>query len=52
MRVSPVEARSTRRWAPCLAVMSLLILSLGLAGCGNKGPLKLPDSATAATRAR
>jgi predicted small lipoprotein YifL len=52
MRVSPVQARPIRRQAPWLLAMALLILSLGLAGCGNKGPLQMPDKQAAATLAR
>ncbi|MEZ5440504.1 MAG: lipoprotein [Lysobacterales bacterium] len=34
--------------ARVLALLCLLSLCLALAGCGNKGPLKLPDSAGSA----
>jgi predicted small lipoprotein YifL len=52
MHVYPIDPRSARRRASRLLVASLLALSLGLAGCGNKGPLKLPDSTIGTTQAR
>ncbi len=52
MRVSPVAGQPTQRQAPSLLAIVLLVLSLGLAGCGNKGPLQLPDNQAAATQGR
>lgn len=39
-----------RRLAASLAPMLALALALGLAGCGQKGPLTLPDDERAAER--
>jgi len=43
---SPGSQYSQRAWLRCLLLSTLLIAASALGGCGNKGPLKLPEDSS------